>query len=310
MSEETKAPETTPVSPGPNVTENKPPTPPPVVTPDNTLGPPPFNLVMSGSVDVETYINMIIYGEYGVGKTYLAATAENVPEMQHVLYIEADGGNKVIQKEFKDRIMEIPMVRDYSKVARVYEFVTKHCYLRDKGDVAGMAKLEAWLTGKPVTEPRIFKTVIVDTLNSIQRYCMQKILGINTHEWKLDAEPVVPNQREWGKDRDMIDWMVSEFRDLPINVIFVCATDKKQDEFNRFHTTPNLPGKLANEVQGFVDHVGYYYKYIGEDKKMHRRIYFEPTAHYQAKNRWHGWNDISVLDPTMEKLYALEKEYG
>lgn len=280
------------------------------VTSQNIPQAPPFKMVMSGELETPTYFNGIIYGEYGTGKTYLAATAEDVLEMQHVLYIEADGGNKVIQKEFKNRIMEVPMVRDYRKVARIFEFLTKHCYLRDKGNKEELAKLQSWFTGKNVEEPRMFKTVIVDTLNSIQRYCMQGILGINTHEWKLDAEPVVPNQRQWGTDRDMINWMVSEFRDLPLNVIFVCAVDKKQDEFNRFHIMPNLPGKLAGEVQGFVDHVGYYIKYVGDDKQMHRRIYFEPTSHYQAKNRWHGWNEVSILDPTMAEIFELEKKYG
>lgn len=281
-----------------------------VPTPPKITSTPPFKMVMSGELEAPTYFNGMIYGEYGTGKTYLAATAEDIPEMQHVLYIEADGGNKVIKREFKNRIVEIPMVRDYGTVARIFEFLTKHCYLRDKGNKEELARLESWFRGKEITEPRAFKTVIVDTLNSIQRYCMQKILGINTHEWKLDAEPVVPNQREWGKDRDMIDWMVSEFRDLPLNVIFVCGVDKKQDEFNRFHIAPNLPGKLSGEVQGFIDHVGYYVKYVGEDKQLHRRIYFEPTSHYQAKNRWHGWNEISILDPTMKDLYELEKKYG
>ena len=286
-------------------------TPPPTKpTSDTALGPPPFKIETTGDLPGDNYLNIIIYGKYGTGKTYLAATAQDVPEMQNVLYIEADGGNKVIKKEFKGRIDQIDKVRDYATVARIHEFLTKHCYLRDKGDKAGLIALESWFKGKPITEPKIYNTVILDTVNSIQNYCMEKILGIDTNNWKLDAEPVTANRREWGKDRTMINWMITKFRDLPMNAIFVCAVTNLQDEAQRFHIQPNLPGKLANEVQGFVDHVGYYIKYIGEDKKMHRRIYFEPTSNYQAKNRWHGWEGIAVLDPTMAKLYALEKQYG
>ena len=37
-------------------------------------------------------MNILIYGEAGAGKTHLAGTAQDVPEMQNVHFFNVDGG--------------------------------------------------------------------------------------------------------------------------------------------------------------------------------------------------------------------------
>jgi len=266
----------------------------------------PFKLISAGRVETKPLLIMLVYGDFGVGKTLLSSTAQDVPEMKDVLYIEADGGDKIIND--REDITEVKNVRDYSTVARIYEFLKKHCYYRDRNDKENLIRIESMFSDRKIIEPKKFNTVVIDTLNEIQKYCMYKILGIKMDDWKLDAEPISPQYQDWGKDLDMVRWLVRSFRDLPMNTIFICSRKEDQDEFKRMFRAPNLPGKLANEVQGFLDHIGYYISSIGDDKKTHRRIYFEPSRTYQAKNRWKHWEGIYLDDPTMADIYNLEKE--
>jgi hypothetical protein len=268
---------------------------------------PPFRIVPSSSKK-RTHLNMMLYGKFGVGKTLLACSAQDVPEMQNVIYIEADGGDKVLRR--RGDIDEIEFVRDYNKIGRIFEFLRKHCYYRDKNDTENLIRLESTFRGEKVKEPKIYNTVVIDTLNEIQTYCMNQILGINTDNWKLDAEPIVPAGEDWGTDLTMIRWLVRSFRDLPMHTIFICAEDTFLDKAKQIHIQPALPGKLASAVQGFLDNVGYYHQFIGENNTIHRRLYFTPGSNYPAKNRWEGWNGTSILDPTMKTIYEIEKQYG
>jgi cytidylate kinase len=67
-----------------------------------------------------------------------------------------------------------------------------------------------------------------------------------------------------------------------------------------------MPGKLGNEIQGFVDHVGYYTMEIRENKEIKRVMYFQPTKTYQAKNRFSNFNGIGIANPTMQDIFDLE----
>ena len=264
----------------------------------------PFKLVSAGKVESKPLINLLIYGDFGVGKTLLSSTAQDVPEMRDVLYIEADGGDKIIND--REDITEVKFVREYSTVARIYEFLSRHCYFRNRNDRENLIKLESMFRDEPVTEPKLFNTVVIDSLTEVQQYCMHQILGIKMEDWRLDAEPVKPVGDDWGTDITMIRGMIRKFKDLPLNTIFICSRKDNQDEVKRVYRTPQLPGQLANLVQGFLDFVGYYISAIGDDKQVHRRIYFTPSRTYQAKNRWRHWNGTYLDDPTMTDIYKLE----
>lgn len=117
----------------------------------------------------------------------------------------------------------------------------------------------------------------------------------------------------WGSSREMIQFLVRRFRDLPINSIFICSVNSEQDAKKRYHYFPNLPGQLAKDVQGLVDTVGYLVTIPQEGGKMIRRCYLNGgmygTTEIAAKNRYgtklHGlWLD----NPTMQTFYDLGQD--
>ena len=72
---------------------------------------------------------------------------------------------------------------------------------------------------------------------------------------------------------------------------------------------PNIQGKLANEIQGFMDHVGYNVSEINpETKELHRYLFLQPGNSYDAKNRFVNFKNTYLLDPTMQDLFELQTQ--
>ena len=290
--------------------------------------------VMRPVAEIEEYQNILVYGDFGSGKTHLAATAALVPEMLDVLYISLEGGEKTlkeIQRQMKAkgvdpaRLMVIP-VTSYKQYAYVFEFLKTHIQFRDAGDDDRLRQLEAQVKGYPaeilrdveklrelIPNPLKIKTVINDSITEAQKYCMYQLLGIDPAKQKLDAEPDAPQFAEWGRSREMIQFLVRRFRDLPVHSIFIAGHNVEQDAKKQFHYDLMLPGQLAKDVRGLVDTVGYLMAIPMEGGNIGRRLFLVPGmysgAHLAAKHRY-GSNlkGLWVDNPNMQMLYDLGKE--
>ncbi|MEG1543053.1 MAG: AAA family ATPase [Tannerellaceae bacterium] len=279
------------------------------------------------------WISMLIYGDYGVGKTYLSGTASFVDDYSDVLYLALEGGEKGLKQLVKEgkrrgvdvskKIMIIP-ISTYKQYANIYEFLRIHVKFRDANDTKNLRRLEAQIRGyspaqcaddayleTSIPNPKKIKTVITDSLTEAQKYCMYQLLGVDPLTQRLDAEPDQAQFAEWGRSRDMIQFLVRRLRDLPINSIFICGQDIEQDAAKKFHYTPLLPGKLANDVRGLVDCVGYYMTVPLEGGALARRLYLVGgsygNAHIAAKHRFGDSLKASYIEnPTMQDIWTLD----
>jgi len=285
--------------------------------------------------EIYDWQNILIYGDFGDGKTWLAASAVFVPEMRDILYLNLEGGEKTLKEIVRmcrknsidpNHIMVIP-VESYQQYAYVYEFLKIHIRARDMNDETTLRKLEAQVRGllplamvngvldeakliELIPTPRKFYTVISDSLTEAQKYCMYQILGINPTTQKLDAEPDQAQFQDWGKSREMIQFLIRRYRDLYINAIFICGQTIEQDARKMFHYEPMLPGKLSDDVRGLVDTVGYLRKIPQEGGKVIRRLILEGGvhggAHFAAKHRYGSkLQGLYIDNPTMQILYEM-----
>jgi len=252
------------------------------------------------------YIKMLIYGDFGTGKTHLCGTAQDVKEMQNVLNIDAEGGNKVLANRG-----DIPSIRvkKFSELSDIFEYLRAHCMFRDTNNVEMLKASEAYFRGvdvKEINKPRIYNTVMIDSISEVARYCMYDLLGIDTDTIKLDAQLAQPEYKEWNALMEKIRLLIRKFRDLPMHTFFVASRQWDKDEQNRQLFTPNVQGKLANEIQGFMDHVGYYTLEKNEANEVHRFLILQPGKTYQAKNRFSKFTGVYIQDPIMNDIYELE----
>ena len=181
--------------------------------------------------DTTDNLNMLIYGEAGVGKTWLAGSASRVPAMRNVLYVDAEAG-KATLKEHPD--VEIVPAHRWNDYVSIYQAL--------KGGA------------------HRYRTVVLDSLSEILEQCKDQVMV----EMKLDPENEkrdedIPSIREWGKLQVRLQRLIRLYRDLPMNVIFIAHAERVQLKGGKTKWMPMLNGKLQMKVPQIPDIVLFMY---------------------------------------------------
>lgn len=263
-----------------------------------------------------------IYGDYGVGKTYLAGTIDDViQEMNEnkpinldlppgitaaytTLYANAEKGEDGLPSH-ADNII-IKDIFTYEDFARLYDFLKLHCRYKEANDVTSLIKLQNAYFKTDINEIGelfLFEAVIIDSLTEVQKYCVYKLMGLDMDS-KLDEVPDYMQMRDWGSALEMILLMVRNFRALPMHKIFIVQLAEDQDEKKKRFFTPALQGQAKASILGFFDFVGYYkIEQITETGTL-RRLYLSPVGPFKAKHRFEGFNKHWIDQPSMKKVLA------
>lgn len=241
--------------------------------------------------EVVDYINFLPYGDPGVGKTFLAGTAEDHADTSPVLYLDVDGGVTTLRHR---PTLDVVPIRSIQPVPGgppclndIYETLHKSIYT----DTKGIARL------------RHYKTVVIDRLDELSDLDMRFIMtaAYNRNPDKVDID--VPSPREYGINRSHMRKLVRAFRDLPCHVIFVCGVAAKSEDGQPTKYFPGFTGKLQTEIAGFCDIVGYYYN-DNTTGEVVRKIQFQGTRRVQAKDRTGTLGEI-MENPTIPMMWNL-----
>jgi len=220
------------------------------------------------------YLNLLVYGPPGVGKTYFAGTAEDSLNTNPVLFLDVEGGTLTLRKR---KNLDVVRIRSTEDLVDVHN------------------KLKATNNG-------YYKTVVVDSLTELQKLDMVGIMK-ELVDRRPDLDEDVPSQREWGKSIEHMRRIVRAYRDLEVNTIFTALMIIDKDENGTVSYTPSLPGKLKMEISGFVDVVGYMTT-ATEGGETIRRLQFAQTKKVIAKDRTSALGDV-VDRPTIPMLWEL-----
>jgi phage nucleotide-binding protein len=187
-------------------------------------------------------LNMLIYGEAGVGKTWLAGSASRVPAMRNVLYLDAEAG-KTTLREHPD--VEILPCRKWADYVNIYNALK-----------AGGHN---------------YKTVVLDSLSEILEQCKDQVML----EMKLDPENEsrdedIPSIREWGKLQVRMLRLIRLYRDLPMHVIYIAHAERVQLKTGKHKWMPMLNGKMQMKVPQIPDIVFFMYnqEVEGEQRRL------------------------------------------
>lgn len=166
----------------------------------------------------DLFIKTLLYWDSGTWKTSLAATAPDP------FWLSAEGWLASVLDTNPIGI-EIKSLKDLKDA---YDYLKAKQFEKD---------------GIPV------KTVIIDSATEINEIAKDEIKarkGWRDMEWK-----------DWGKVQDEIKWMLRKFRDLPLNVIFICLAKEDKDEDKVTKIVPMLNGQAARDIVGYMDIVAY-----------------------------------------------------
>ncbi len=263
----------------------------------------------------QRYIKFMVYGDFGCGKTTLAASAVDADFMGDVLFVDAESGEMTLDDNPRiknaDRIDRV-RISNFEQVAHIREYLKAHCAARDRNDIEKLRALQAMVFGvdpADIADDQIrrYRCVILDSLSEINEYCMYQLLKLST-DMHLDLDNMdVAEWPQFRKANQMMQLTIRAYRDLPMHLILVASSQFTQDETKRKMFAPNLTGKLAGQVQGFMDLVGYLVTGKADEKSKiaPRRLYVQPVGNFAAKNRRSVYQQAYIDNPVMSDIMGL-----
>lgn len=185
--------------------------------------------------------NLLITGDPGAGKTTLAASAQDHPEMKDVLFADIEGGLVSVAHRGDIHSRKIRMTADLEDLAwdlAKGEFPTVH-------------------------------TLVVDNVTELQTMNLQEIVqaAINSgRNMVKNRERTVDDvwQEDYMKSTKQLGRIFRMLRDLPLNVVFTAhmkrvypnvAPGTDLSRVQPIAIVPSLSAKLMEQLMGYVDFV-------------------------------------------------------
>lgn len=231
-------------------------------------------LEIKQAAQITPYLNMMVYGGSGVGKTLFTGTAGTIEEMSPMLFIDVEDGELTLSA-LPDAKIDIVSLTEWKKLQKIYNelYDGKHSY----------------------------RTVAIDSGTEVQKLAMNDVLGTTG---RIIDTGITPEFKDWYKNTEQIRRMVRAFRDLPMNTIITALEMEHEDpRTHRKTKRPAFSNKLSGEIPAFFDAV--YYMFVKEvkgDAPNERKLLTDRTDLAVAKSRIQGI-PVVLDNPTVPTIY-------
>lgn len=228
-------------------------------------------------------LRLVIYGEYGVGKTTLAMTAPKP------LVIDTNGGliSVAVEAQPEEYIGDSWTPDDHTDLEALY------FYLRAHADD--------------------YETIVIDSLDSLVRLLMDEIVDDSVERQRgKDKDPslrmsYVPEQGDYFGNQRQMDRFLRDIRRLGKHVILTSGVRETKLPTRR---TPDISPGARKIVQDWSSVTG---ELVLLDEGEHagkRVLMTAPSALRESKSRFRALLPI-VLEPTFPKMWdAIEAAYS
>lgn len=168
-----------------------------------------------------------------------------------------------------------------------------------------------------------YKSVAIDTVSGLQTLAMNFVLG---DEAARDAsrDPDMPSRQIWQKVGQLMKTQITNYRNLPMNVIFTAHTRTRStgeggDEDETFITGPNISPSVQSHLLGAVGLIGYMHKreviVKVKDKQTKKtkkrkvarvRMLIGPSDRFETGVRYSALKDFDHIDaPDFTELLKI-----
>ncbi len=218
--------------------------------------------------DVDRINSMIIFGEYGTGKTWIGASADDIDDYAPVLLVDIEGSAAGVGRKYPN--VDIISADSYAKLELIKQEL--------------------------LTEEHGYKTVIFDTLNVAQKRA------------KAEFKRQFPNNTfaMWDALADWSLDFVRSMHHADFLAIFIAHPQVDKDEnTGKVTTTVKLAGGARSEVPTVPDLIGYTFYTSDDEGNRIRALQVDGTQSVVAKNRF-GLNPIILPSEGAQGVTLLD----
>lgn len=240
------------------------------------------------AAELKGHTRSLIYGRSGSGKTRLVASAPNV-----LLVDINEKGTASVRRDYNPNVYEVDLWTDLTDL---------YWYLASGNHT--------------------YKTVGLDGVTSMQNLCMKFVLG---DEASRDAsrDPDMPSRQVWGKVGELMKTQITNYRNLPMNVVFTALQrvrfSEGEEEDDATMITPACSPSIAGHLEAAVDIIGYLttrrvkLKSKNEEKKTEyvtrRRLVLGSSERHLTKERYGVLGDY-VDSPNLTTMFKQLNDMG
>lgn len=191
-------------------------------------------------------INMIVYGDGGVGKTTLATTAPKP------LLLDLEGGAKYFG--LRGISIDVVTIDSWSEINEVIKMVKEKKY----------------------------ETLVIDPIGELMALIKRYMESLK--DTKLTQRDGQPTQAGWGYMKQQMRQFLRQVRDIGAHSLIIAHVDDMQDE-GKVIKFPLIETKIGKEMVNMFDMCGYM-MVAGAGESAKRVIVVDPESDkYKAKDR-------------------------
>lgn len=231
------------------------------------------------------YLNALIFGPSGQGKTHLLGSAALDDRTAPMLIMDFEGGTDPtltgMPGEGTDYV--IVQARDWDDFSDAFE----RLYTNDEG----------------------FKSFGMDSLSEIHTYALLNILE---QEKDRRKNPDMIEQGDYGTASVQMKRLIREWRDLPMHGFFTALSKTETDPREGLITMPAMAGKIATEAPGMMGLTGYLAwveppeDYKGEEESVRALLLQNwPKVRVKVRSKWGQVLPDEIYEPTVTEILDL-----
>lgn len=234
-------------------------------------------------VDEFDYLKALFYAKNGMGKTRLGASGPKT------LLVDCNEKGSLSVRKYPD-VKRFPV------------------------DVWTDIDMAFWYLNKGKHD---YETVAIDTVTSLAQLCMRFVLGDEASR-DPTKDPDMPSKREWGKVGELMRTVILNFRNLPMNVVFLAQERRgfTDDDEEAPEIFPEVSPSIRQTLTASVDIIGRLYvkevtkkgKGEGEKNKIvpSYRMLIGPSERFTTKDRSEaGLPPVITLPDRVDNLTRL-----